>query len=1391
MNANLDQAYANSLHGAYAFRIHGAVHHLISSSLLPENNDNHQPKFAQIYIFDAENELSNRINVAGNRTINESTMNSLQQMMHDFNPFVRSFKTMNEIASEQPGGIRDLKLILKAEGTPDSRRYNGPTGSEQIGVLIVGGESNINEEPKHRDIVLRLKGPGSHLDRINEIHQHYDPLQYVLMFPTGDSGWYHTIRSYVDNHTMEIDEATTSTDNQNVIVDGETNAERERDGEANTNSINDHVTIMQYYSSRLMVRQTSPNASIPRNEQMGLHSFGKLFHQYVVDMYAKMEQQRLNFIRHNQSSLRAEVYNGLRDAVRLDDNDMSSIGKRVVLPSTFVGGPRFMAQLYQDAMSLVRRFGKPDLFITFTCNPMWPEITDALLINQTANDRPDLCARVFNLKLKALLNDIVKNSVLGKVVAYVYSIEFQKRGLPHCHMLFILDSNDKPRSTDDIDKIVSAEIPDPLTHPLAYETISKSMVHGPCGVLNPSAPCMKNGRCSKKYPFNFCNETIADSTEFGTKLCYRRRMMNERVLLRESGNVTIDNRWIVPHNLFLAAKYNAHINVEICNQVNSIKYVYKYIYKGHDRAQVYMGSVDERQDEIKNFLDARYVSAAESCWRIFSYPMHKEFPASQRLDIHLEGERRVYFDENDSPQDVLARQTPDSTLSAWFKYNQNHPNDMVAKNTLYPDFCEKFTFHKRDRAWKPRQRGFGGIVGRIYTVSPRDTEKFYMRMLLYKIPGAKSYADLKTYDGHTYQSYQATARAMGLLTDDSEWSSTMREACLTMFAPSLRQLFCTLIVFSELSDPFQLWLEYKDKMCEDYLYAKQNEARIQNLEVPETTTEEMHGYCLLDMNDILDAHRFDLKTKDGFKDIFPNHDSRLADNAERAHAIEVLHTQLYRQSLEEVDPDTLIFNESQKLVYNAVKQTALSDVNHATEPKIFFVDGPGGTGKTFLFNALLDCVRRTNNIAISVASSGTAALLLKGGRTAHSTFKIPLSIDSNSLCDMTPRSKIAEFIKRSRLIVWDECSMVSKDLVETVDRSFRDILKNDVPFGGCLIVFGGDFRQVLPIIPKASRSEIVAQSLNRSNFWRHVKVMKLEINMRVRQALLANDTSFATELQQFADYLLEIGEGRIRTIALANNCPSDYIPIPNNMHMPDFNLLNLLKAVYPDIRSNSSNLDYFVSRVILTTKNKDVSVINNLLLDCVQGNVVRYFSHDSSLSNQDQLEVPVEILNSIENGSIPPHELQLKIGTPIIAIRNIDPAGGVCNGTRLIVKSLGRRIIEAVIATGPKKGQIAYIPKIKFSITATDANCPYDFSRTQFPVKLAFSMTINKAQGQTLDLIGLYLPCHVFSHGQLYVALSRVKTPSSVKIMVDPQISKVVNHEGHFTHNIVYNEVFQ
>ena len=170
-----------------------------------------------------------------------------------------------------------------------------------------------------------------------------------------------------------------------------------------------------------------------------------------------------------------------------------------------------------------------------------------------------------------------------------------------------------------------------------------------------------------------------------------------------------------------------------------------------------------------------------------------------------------------------------------------------------------------------------------------------------------------------------------------------------------------------------------------------------------------------------------------------------------------------------------LLNKDQHAIYDAIMQAIEHDSSQC-----FFIDGPGGTGKTFLYNTILAKIRLCGEIALPVASSGIAALLISGGRTAHTCFKIPIKLNELSTCNISRGSKEAYLINVTKLFIWDEAPMMHKFAFEAVDRTLRDITQVDKPFGGKIFVFGGDFRQILPIIPHATRSEIVSASLSQS-----------------------------------------------------------------------------------------------------------------------------------------------------------------------------------------------------------------------------------------------------------------------------------------------------------------------
>uniref|UniRef100_A0A8R7TGX8 ATP-dependent DNA helicase n=1 Tax=Triticum urartu TaxID=4572 RepID=A0A8R7TGX8_TRIUA len=431
----------------------------------------------------------------------------------------------------------------------------------------------------------------------------------------------------------------------------------------------------------------------------------------------------------------------------------------------------------------------------------------------------------------------------------------------------------------------------------------------------------------------------------------------------------------------------------------------------------------------------------------------------------------------------------------------------------------------------------------------------------------------------------------------------MTEAELFRMPSSLRRLFATILVFCEPSDVRSLWNKHLDAMSEDY-----------NRNCKCKHTVEQMG--LKNIRDMLHSMGKDIES-------FP-----LPKIDEQHEMTDDIPREIIEETSIEVEPeDTSLhknLNKEQKEAYDEILAT-IDDHRGGT----FFVDGPGGTGKTFLYRALLATIHGQGKIAVATATSGVAASIMPGGRTAHSRFKIPLKIDEGAVCGFTKQSGTAKLLKAASLIIWDEASMTKRQTVEALDRSMREIMdRPGLPFGGKTVVFGGDFRQVLPVVRKGTRAQIVDSSLRKSVLWNSMRQLKLVRYMRAQ-----NDP-------WFAEYLLRIGNGTEETNDDGEIQLPTSICVPNKTD--DNSLDRLIDNVYKTYNASLKDPKYITSRAILSTRNDSVDKINLKMIDRFQGEEMVYHSFDS-VEDDPHNYYPPEFLNTLTPNGLPPHMLKLKL----------------------------------------------------------------------------------------------------------------------------------------------------
>ncbi|KAL7291672.1 hypothetical protein TKK_0014707 [Trichogramma kaykai] len=966
----------------------------------------------------------------------------------------------------------------------------------EVAVVFVGNDGVL---PIDRDVCI-FSRPQKKPTKLPIISKHTDPMTYPLIFPCGGQGWCPNIK---------------------LCKSG------------------DNLSTCDFYKYRFAIRGKF-------NQYLQL---GRITQQFVIDAWIKVEHSKLYFIRKNQPKLRTDMYRGLIDYLTNKlERENTKIGKMVILPSSYTGSPRACRENYLDSMILVQVKGKPDLFVTITCNPLWKEIIDNISNHELAADRPDVVVRVFHEKMKMLRSYLTKLHIFGKAVAFTYVIEFQKRGLLHAHLLLWLSSESKIRNADDVDKIISAEIPDENVYPRFYEIVKKFMIHGPCGYQNATAPCMdvEKNRCTKNFLKKYNDTTVFNANGYPL---YRRRQDNTKIIFKHKGSNRIaDNRYVVPYNPYLLLKYNCHINVEVCTTVLCIKYLFKYCYKGHDCAMVKVSNnaisedkdnTDEDQkdyNEIDQYINTRYLCPPEAIYRINKYKLHHISHAIVRLAVHKENEQNVYYKKNE--EDAVLTKNVNTTLTAWFALNAK---DTEANKYFYHDIPYHYVFNDKQKMWTVRKKMTKPVLSRMYQVNPKEKEKYYLRLLLLHVRGAKSFNDVKTHQNVTYETYFEAVRSRNLIKIDTEWDLCLSEAVKVKFPYALCELFANICIYHNPINVLELFNKYKTdfyhpSMC-DEIGTQWASRQIENI-------LSINGHTLSQFD------LPDLQSNVEYNSACIEHN--VIDNTVEGASVESRISML---------------TVNQKIIFEEISKY-MEDPNR---DRCIFIDGPGGSGKSFLINCVIDYLLKTAVSVLPVAWTGIASNLLRHGRTSHIASKLPLDINENTVCNVTPNSKY-------------------------VDGLMKDINNNDKTFGGKIIIVSGDFRQTLPIVRHGSRTQVIENCIKKSHLWEKFKSFSLFENKR----LTSND-------ENFKKWLLRVGEGKRSNQYEFEN---EFIYIPDDLICESEEIITEIYGC--EIRTDDESTH---NKVILAPTNAKVMELNTKILSKIEGEIREYVSTDSVVND--------------------------------------------------------------------------------------------------------------------------------------------------------------------------------
>ncbi len=989
-----------------------------------------------------------------------------------------------------------------------------------------------------------------------------------------------------------------------------------------------------------------------------------------------------------------------------------SDGIKTFIPKSMTGAT-YWKEIQNNGFILSSKFGAPTFFLTFTTNPDWPEFADV------GEDKPflngSLVSRVFKIKFHKLIQYIQSHKLFGTVNAMIWRIEYQQRGLPHLHLLLWTDFD-----TDDIsalERLINTRFlkddPDIMKQKIVNETNAMIQKYQ---IHTCSHRCKPSrwSECSFGFP-----KPVSETTKI---------VNNTYQFIRGENDC-----FIVPHNLQLLYLWRAHHDIEVVSSDLPIGYVLKYITKDSDVTKIqmdvfkkpvfYLNQQVSQSDHLRYYVSSRVACSPECYHEIDAAWKYHISPPSFTIHLHLPGEKNVSFDLNEDKVDVFERsKTELSLLERYFA----RPLDPIFNDMLICDYYSKYIVSKNLKSFeyedqgeikfkvKKRKDTKNANYG-IQPYSPEQSELFSLRLILINIP-ARSFDDLLNYNGNQYETFEECARARGYLDNETEFYLSFDQAIQQNKTPNqLRWLFGTIL---RCGGPGQaLFEKYKEQMQVDCANFEALKIQLCNMLIKRNII----------VPPFLESY------------ICPEVISEISNH----------------QNIPQVG-----LNNSQKQVLHDL----LCFVDDHSR-QLCFLQGSAGTGKTFLIKYFINELEKKGKKVLICASTGIAASQYTNATTVHSLFGLGIDQETTHnifICKIGSNSLKARQIRNSDCIIIDESSMLTNKLLNEIDLSLRYIhsytTSDGTPilgvsfnpiFGGHKILFVGDLLQLPPV----SRDEIPVYQRMISNCVWWPSITKYVLSEPVR----FNFYWFA--------FL------RVLTMDPKATQYFKWTDIPYIKIFHSFS--DALEWYISDIDEN--NTQFPLDHLWIAATNKGVKEINqylsqhrirrkaNTFQQCV--GITKIKSISEQIHDISHME---DMVNNVILPDVPDYRLLFKEGDPVFIMRNLDTQHGIVKNKRCWVKNVSPNLVTVKLDNGNE-----------YCLNRMYTNGCYSgvqFTRFQFPLKLSFSSTVHRAQGMTLSKVLVDLNSEFWEHGQLNVALSRVKDPSNLGILLPPESDGTISN---------------